>query len=461
MNVQAEVLRKRYSEFIYRSYDVAVVGDDLGLRFSFEVKPDILFTSSVLLRGLGTRASRFDQAVLHNLAFHVGMMEILSYWKATCSPIITVAAGALTADQAAWWRQLLLAGLGEFFYRNEIEFWDADFVSIRGADRDPIPRRRHEAALDSRHVLVPVGGGKDSALALELLRRHSGSRVTAWSLNPTPAVLGTIVASGTSDYITASRGIDPTLLELHRRGFLNGHEPFSAYLAFLSLTTAVVTGHGRVALSNEQSANEGTASWNGTVVNHQYSKSFEFERMFREYASDYLASSCDYFSLLRPLYELQIAEAFAKHPEHLFLFKSCNLEQRYDRWCRRCPKCLFVFTILYPFIDTSVLSAMFGGDLFQDTGLLPLVLQLTGREATKPFECVGTVEEAVVAFALSRERASQGGGSLPPLLEAVQRAVLCTEPNLDRRAAHILRAWNEEHAIPDSLAAYVRETLQL
>ncbi|MGD9890269.1 MAG: hypothetical protein AB7N70_37345 [Dehalococcoidia bacterium] len=461
MNAQAEKLRRRYGEFIYRSYSVVVVGDDLGLRFSFEVKPDIEFTSSVLLRGLGTRASRFDQAVLHNLAFHVGMMEIPTYWKATCSPIITIAAGALNADQAAWWRKLLLAGLGEFFYRNEIEFWDAGFVSIRGADRDPLPRRRHEAVLDSRHVLVPVGGGKDSALALELLCRHPGSRVTAWSLNPTAAVLGTIAASGTSDYISASRVIDPTLGDLVRRGFLNGHEPFSAYLAFLSLTTAVVTGHGRVALSNEQSANEGTASWNGTAVNHQYSKSFEFERMFREYTSDYLATSCDYFSLLRPLYELQIAEAFARHSEYLSVVKSCNVEQRYDRWCRRCPKCLFVFTILYPFIDADVLSDMFGGDLFQDTGFLPLALQLTGREATKPFECVGTVEEAIVAFALARERASHSGRDLPPLLEAVQHAVLCTEPSLDRRAAHILRAWNEEHAIPDSLAAYLRETLQL
>jgi UDP-N-acetyl-alpha-D-muramoyl-L-alanyl-L-glutamate epimerase len=391
----------------------------------------------------------------------VGMMEIPSYWKATCSPIITIAAGALNADQAAWWRKLLLAGLGEFFYRNEIEFWDADFVSIRGADRDPMPRRRHEAVLDSRHVLVPVGGGKDSALALALLRRHPGSRVTAWSLNPTPAVLGTIAASGTSDFISAYRVIDPTLLELHHRGFLNGHEPFSAYLAFLSLTSAVVTGHGRVALSNEQSANEGTASWNGMSVNHQYSKSFEFERMFREYTSKYLAISCDYFSILRPLYEIQIAEAFAKHPEYLFAIKSCNIEQRYDRWCRRCPKCLFVFTILYPFIDADVLSDMFGGDLFQDTGLLPLALQLTGREATKPFECVGTVEEVIVAFALSRERASQRGRNLPPLLEAVQRAVLCSEPNLDRRAAQILRAWDEEHTIPDSLAAYLRKTLQL
>jgi hypothetical protein len=122
---------------------------------------------------------------------------------------------------------------------------------------------------------------------------------------------------------------------------------------------------------------------------------------------------------------------------------------------------LFVFTILYPFIDADVLSDMFGGDLFQDTGLLPLALQLMGREATKAFECVGTVEEAIVAFALSRERASHGGRNLPPLLEAVQRAVLCTEPNLDRRAAHTLRAWNEEHAIPDSLAAYLRKTVQL
>src|SRR5690606_31603188 len=110
------------------------------------------------------------------------------------------------------------------------------------------------------------------------------------------------------------RTLDPELLELNRRGFLNGHTPFSALLAFSALCSALLCGREFIVLSNEGSASEGNVS--GASVNHQYSKSFEFERLVKRYFEQFLTSEIQYFSLLRPLNELQIARIFAKHPKY-------------------------------------------------------------------------------------------------------------------------------------------------
>src|SRR6185436_11611047 len=86
-------------------------------------------------------------------------------------------------------------------------------------------------ALPQRSLLT-IGGGRDSALAAGLLR-DSGHPFTCMMLNSSSA------ARAIASYVTAAepivirRSIHPGLLELNRKGFLNGHTPFSAYLAFL------------------------------------------------------------------------------------------------------------------------------------------------------------------------------------------------------------------------------------
>lgn len=69
-----------------------------------------------------------------------------------------------------------------------------------------------------------------------------------------------------------------------------------------------IEGANDVILSNESSANESNIG--GESVNHQYSKSFEFERDFDEFRRRNFPQSAVYFSLLRPFCELQIAKQF-------------------------------------------------------------------------------------------------------------------------------------------------------
>jgi len=52
-------------------------------------------------------------------------------------------------------------------------------------------------------------------------------------------------------------------------------------------------------MSNELSANDGNFSWEGFEVNHQYSKSLEFEKDLQTYMNGYVTYQISYFSVLR------------------------------------------------------------------------------------------------------------------------------------------------------------------
>ena len=179
-------------------------------------------------------------------------------------------------------------------------------------------------------------------------------------------------------------------------------------LAFYTHLASVLSGIPNVALSNESSANEPTVlvrdrsganenKWDS--VNHQYSKSLEFEDDFRAYCPSF-----NYFSFLRPLTELQIAMLFSRFTQYHDVFRSCNVGSKQDIWCGHCAKCLFAYIILSPFIAPERLNAIFGKSMLDDTTLEHEFMQLTGHAETKPFECVGTVSEVNAALSMAIER---------------------------------------------------------
>ena len=181
------------------------------------------------------------------------------------------------------------------------------------------------------------------------------------------------------------------MLQMNAEGYLNGHTPFSALLAFYTILLGFATKSKYIALSNESSANEPTVP--DTEINHQYSKSVAFENDFRHYVSKYIDADIQYFSFLRPLNELQIAKFFSRAKEYRKVFKSCNAGSKTDSWCGKCPKCLFTWLALSPFIPRNELTEIFGKDLLKDNDLRVILDQLDGSVEVKPFECVGTVGE--------------------------------------------------------------------
>ncbi len=456
-----EQLRARHPRFIYRRYEAEYTDEGLLLRWKFEIEPDIVFTPQILLRDLPLESwEGCPPEIRDTLVFHLGLAEMPSYWKAACSPEIIVAAGPLDQGQIDWWHDLLINGMGEFFYVNQIDFTAPDFVTIIADEPDSsdiarliVGPRSHDASRE--HVLVPLGGGKDSIVTLEILRRHL-KNIGCFLLNPTPAALQ-VAEMSNSPMVVVKRTIDPKLIELNKAGYLNGHTPFSSYLAFLSVVCAILYGYRRIAVSNERSSNEGNALFHGHEINHQYSKTFDFETKFRAYVANYITNAVDFFSFMRPLYELQIAQRFATMEAYHPIFRSCNKGQKTNSWCESCPKCLFAYSILFPFLSKEQLGNIFSQDLFARMDLLPLAQELLGVGEKKPLECVGTHEENLAAFHLSRRKLAVQGEALPALLAAVAAEVLDRQEDLDARAEAVLTAWNTAHALPKDWVEWLQK----
>jgi hypothetical protein len=452
-----ERLRQKHPRFVYDSFSLDHSGECLKVRFSFLLHPDISFNPEISFSSINrSRIKSLNQRSLENLVFHLGLIEMLSYWKAACPPEVVIRAGSLNPKQVEWWKDLLLNGMLEFFFANKIDFRRPDLVhfsTLAQNDsawlcRDSLPRDR---------ALVLASGGKDTALTLQLLQ-EAGTKFNCLMLNPLPPALALADQAGCTDPIVINRIIDRRLLELNEAGYLNGHTPFSAYLAFLGATAAVLFGYGRIIVSNERSSNEANIEFLGAQVNHQYSKSFRFEQLFREYAKSYLASDAEYFSLLRPLYEIQIIRLLADYPQYLPLFKSCNRMQREGSWCGVCPKCISVFALFYPFLTEEELITTFGRNLFEQEAAISILRQLVGFDAQKPFECVGTTGETIAALYLACRKTRRA--HLPLALRYAEEEILPERPYAARLAEEILSAWNEEHSLPPEYESLLKGRLR-
>ena len=386
-------LREQYPVFTYDSHQYELTSDGLRLQFHFRIGDDIVFHPEMTLCPGRHAQWPSDLRTLDGIIFHIGMIELVSYWKCTCSPTILIKPYRLSDEQQFFWRKLYWNGLGEFVFKNHIhsdayEFFDFGFP--QGApDAATLP---YPCAAAGDRVIVPIGGGKDSVVTLEELRARR--EVVPFIINPRGATLDCVRVAGfdnPDDIIILRRQIDPKLIELNAQGFLNGHTPFSAMLAFYTVLLSAVTGIRDVALSNESSANEPTIP--GTHINHQYSKSLEFEQDFSQYVINFMGNANHYYSHLRPLTELQIAERFAQYPQYFPVFKSCNAGSKENRWCCNCPKCLFAYIILAPFVSREDLKRIFGEELLDKPELVRTFDELTGLSPIKPFECVGTLRE--------------------------------------------------------------------
>ena len=392
-------LRETYQFFRFQRYDYTLENEQLSVKYYFSLDDKYFFTPSFdIPKRKFYNFNNLNNSQLDVILFNIGMIELISYWKLACPKRVYIQPFKLDDNQIGWWKKLYFNGLGEFFYLNGIKENVNDFMEIINESEkscDKINIQLQES------TLVPVGGGKDSVVTLELLKNKMP--IIPLIINPRGATTECVSTAGFSEEQVAviKRTLDPTMLKMNNEGFLNGHTPFSAMLAFYTLLIGFLTNSKYIALSNESSANEPTVP--DTEVNHQYSKSVAFENDFRNYVNEYISSDIQYFSFLRPINELQIASLFAKNKDYYKVFKSCNVGSKTDSWCGKCPKCLFTYIIMSPFISEEELKDIFGKNLLNDNDLLPILKQLKGEAEVKPFECVGTIEEVNACIEFSQK----------------------------------------------------------
>ena len=355
----------------------------------------------------------------------------VSYYKAGVPASIEIDARLPDRATARFLEELYLHGLGEFAHQNALDLEGR----IRFPSQD-VARSAAAAIGLPRRTLVPIGGGKDSLVSVELLKSVGEPASAVWIGN-SPLIEACARRTGLP-LLNITRTISPVLFDYNRLGAWNGHIPVTAINSAILVVAAVLYGHDAIAFSNERSASSATLEVDGRAVNHQWSKGWAFESGLRARLAANVAADLDYYSLLRPLSELAVAARFARESAYDEVFSSCNRNFRIlgpkpaDRWCGQCPKCHFVFLALAPFMPKPRLLAIFGRNLLDDASLAGGFDALIEYRDHKPFECVGEASESRAAFAVLAQRAEWREDAL---VERFAREILpqlgATVPSID------------------------------
>jgi hypothetical protein len=380
-----------YNEFVFEDYRYDPAESSLSLCYGYPGGPR--FEEQLIFDFVPRQLSPAAGEVLDRIFRLILLLSGVSYYKAFIPKVLTCRAFELDERTAEFLQKFYEKGLAEFAFRNG--------VSLRGhlrfqSSSAPAPT---PITVDlPRRTCVPVGGGKDSIVTIECLRQ-GGEPPMLFSLGDAEPIAACIAAAKLP-FMRVYRRLDAGLLQLNEAGALNGHVPITGILSAIALAGAVMSGCNALAMSNEHSASAPNLSLDSGEINHQYSKSFEYERDFAQYVEDFISPSIRYFSLLRPLSEIEIARRFAKYREYFGVFRSCNTafrqarEARGRHWCCNCPKCRFVFLALSPFVAKPDLIEIFGCNLLDDEIQRDGFAELCGLRAIKPFECVGETHES-------------------------------------------------------------------
>jgi len=344
-------------------------------------------------------ADDVDWARVRSLLTLLGAVLGLSYYKAAAPSRYVILPEGMTQAGVSYLSQVITHGLAEFAYRNELEGPLTPEILVPGGYAEPWPAESH--LTPSGDPLVPIGGGKDSVVTVELLAQARMHPVQ-FAVNPNEVIKRVARIKG-HPLISATRRLDPRLLELNQEGALNGHVPVTAMNSLIALVQARLVGFGPVVMSLEASASEATLFWGDMAVNHQWSKSHDAEHLLHDVMGPQAGLSAGaYFSLLRPYSELQIARFFSSLREYHPIINSCNRAFRTGvedaRWCGDCDKCRFIFLILSPFLPSSALTRMFADNLLDNPDQLEGYRALLGLHEHRPFECVGEQAESMVAM---------------------------------------------------------------
>lgn len=398
-----------------------------------------------LLETLELPLSAPDTSIVSNIVRGLHLALGISYYKAFIPPEI-IHPYAMDDKETAFWNNVFTNGLGEFVRHNKL---DSDQIAKFSAQTGKENTVNSTEIWDSK-ALLGIGGGKDSIVAGEILRDadvESEGFVLA-----TGEILGqtqSVAEAMNINLLSIKRNLDHKILEINKLdGSYNGHTPISLIFALTGCLLAACKQYKYVIVANEASASIPHAEWQGKSINHQWSKSLEFEELFQKYVHANISPDLTYFSAIRPLNSVQIAKIFSDYPKYFEVFTSDNSvfkinqeERRHPRWSTESPKSLSSYILLAPWIDDQNLLNIFGSDFLGKPELETLFLSLLGLNDTPVLDCVGTPDELLLSLGKLRSQKRFTDSSLMKINVALPAA------SLDDLLSKF-----EDHALPSELA---------
>lgn len=384
--------------FTYTDY--AFSNDNKTVEFNYEL---IHGSKKYSLSEKLTFPTPLDIAVIHPTLRALHLALGISYYKIFLPPTISYSYD-MPKKEAEFWNDVYQNGLGEFLYVNKLPKERIASFQVQDSQKNKFA----DINLNNS-ALLGIGGGKDSIVAGELLK-SIGIGVSGFVM-ATGEQLGQTksVAEVMGVYLYAvERILDKQLLTLQEEpNAYKGHVPISLIFALVGVVLALNERSKYVVVANEASASIPSINWNGTAVNHQWSKSFQFEAKLQEYIKNHIHPKITYFSAIRPLSSVAVAKRFANYPQYFEAFTSDNYVFRIDsakrpngRWSLESPKSLSSFILLAPWMSDDDMNRTFGRNFLDEASLEPLFLSLTGKTGDPPLDCVGTVDELILSLNL-------------------------------------------------------------
>lgn len=440
--------------FIFRNIDIHADSRLLLFHYSYEEdnRSIVDFTETLALPE-EVNISQIPQSLLEGLHIICG----ISYYKLYCPKKIDIRNFALTKGQADFWNTVYTKGLGEFFYKNNLDYRDHIHFPYDG---NVTSKQPSEDPMDEK-ALVTIGGGKDSIVSLEVVRK-ADINFDLFVMNK-HQIMQDVANTAQQKLYSIERTIDPRLLEYNALpDTYNGHVPISAIYAFVSLLYAYAGKYSYVVFANERSSNYGNAEYLGETVSHQWSKSREFEDMFRQYINKYICTTINYFSILRPLYEISIAKIFIKYPHYFSVFSSSNHNFKIkndnpQKWDKNSAKTAFAYSLLAAYLPKSEVVKIFGQDLYGDNNLLEIFRELLGLKKIKPFDCVGTPEEVTLAMYFAHQHGDFEGSSIMKMF--IEEVLPSIQSSIHQLQESVLSFGNADN-IPNQFLKVLKESYE-
>jgi hypothetical protein len=443
--------------FTFTSYEIAADKRTVYFRYTLFHAGMTYELTETLVFPLELTAATTNNALR---ALHMALG--VSYYK-TFLPAVIVHPYAMDTLEADFWNSVLVHGLGEFLYVNKLS---SDRLGRFNA-HDGIPLESNMGGeMSSASAILGIGGGKDSAIAGELLKElgvptKGFVMATGEQLGQTKAVAD---AMGV-ELLVVTRQLDRKLLELQEMpGAYKGHVPISLVFGLVGTVLALNTSSSYVVVANESSASTPRTEWQGNAVNHQWSKSSGFERMLQDFVRQRVSMQTQYFSIIRQLSSVAVAKIFATYPQYFEVFTSDNYVFRIDpakrpngRWSLESPKSLSSFILLAPWLDDTTMEKIFGMNFLDEESLEPLFLALIGLAGEPPLDCVGTPEELALSLRIvfGQDRYHKSA-----LVKTAEKRKFFDTPAAPEELDKLLML-HRDQALPDLLVNRVTDSLQL
>lgn len=407
--------------------------ETLEAKFQYNFDNEVFFEEKIYFKynWFNTRKD-LNLKIINNILNYIHLAVWISYYKLYPTRDLVVETFKLDDFQKRFRNKFYINGLGEYLFKNNIS--PQDLFNFQNVEKTS-EIEKVEFNL-TKKAIVPIGWWKDSLVTVELLKEKwlDFDTFTFWKDYVLHSIINEIIGK---NRLLITRKIDSKLFHMNKQWYYNWHVPITGIISFVLTLVSYLYDYKYIVFSNEKSANYGNINWHGYEINHQYSKSLEFEEDINNYISRFISDEIKYFSLLRWMYEIKIWKIFSQYKKYFDTFSSCNNNFKINektelttekRWCLNCPKCLFVYSILRPYLKKSEIIQIFWEDLFYDKDQENLFKQLMWIEWNKPFECVWTNEEVILSMYKMYQRYSWKWEDLPYILKIFEREIL---PNLD------------------------------